>query len=141
MIIIQLRSSVAIDLSRATDACSCALLPGGAMSCHLHDRCHPCAATSSSIWVSQRRTTRSQSHPLAGRLRRRQAQAEGALRERPVDPTESVIIHDAATQFAPKLAQSVDGFSGRTRLNGAGRNAQSRRSRRGRDPTSRSDDT
>lgn len=35
--------------------------------------------------------------------------------ERPVDPTEGVIIHDAATQFAPKLAQGVDGFSGRTR--------------------------
>ncbi|MFO1325536.1 MAG: patatin-like phospholipase family protein [Burkholderiales bacterium] len=35
--------------------------------------------------------------------------------ERPVDPTEGVIIHDAATQFAPRLAQGVDGFSGRTR--------------------------
>jgi len=32
-----------------------------------------------------------------------------------VDPTEGVIIHDAAAQFAPKLAQGVDGFSGRTR--------------------------
>jgi NTE family protein len=35
--------------------------------------------------------------------------------EKPVDPTEGVIIHDAAAQFAPKLAQGIDGFAGRTR--------------------------
>ncbi len=35
--------------------------------------------------------------------------------EKPVDPTEGVIIHDGAVQFAPKLAQGVDGFAGRTR--------------------------
>jgi len=35
--------------------------------------------------------------------------------ERPVDPTEGVVIHDGATQLAPKLAQGVDGFAGRTR--------------------------
>jgi NTE family protein len=34
--------------------------------------------------------------------------------QKPVDPTEGVVIHDAATQFTPKLAQGVDGFSGRT---------------------------
>ncbi|MFO1313261.1 MAG: patatin-like phospholipase family protein [Burkholderiales bacterium] len=35
--------------------------------------------------------------------------------QKPVDPTEGVIIHDAAAQFAPRLAQGVDGFAGRTR--------------------------
>ena len=35
--------------------------------------------------------------------------------QRPVDPTEGVVIHDAATQFTPRLAQGVDGFAGRTR--------------------------
>jgi NTE family protein len=35
--------------------------------------------------------------------------------EKPVDPTEGVVIHDAAMQFTPRLAQGVDGFAGRTR--------------------------
>jgi NTE family protein len=35
--------------------------------------------------------------------------------QRPVDPSEGVIIHDAATHFTPKLAQGIDGFAGRTR--------------------------
>ena len=35
--------------------------------------------------------------------------------QKPVDPTEGVVIHDAAMQFTPRLAQGVDGFSGRTR--------------------------
>jgi len=35
--------------------------------------------------------------------------------ERPVDPTEGVIIHEGAAHLAPKLAQGVDGFAGRTR--------------------------
>ena len=34
---------------------------------------------------------------------------------KPVDATEGVIIHDAAREFAPRLAQGVDGYSGRTR--------------------------
>lgn len=34
---------------------------------------------------------------------------------RPVDATEGVIVHDAARDFAPKLAQGIDGYSGRTR--------------------------
>lgn len=33
----------------------------------------------------------------------------------PVDPAEGVLIHDGATQLVPKLAQGIDGFSGRTR--------------------------
>ena len=40
---------------------------------------------------------------------------ERAPWEKPVDPIEGVIIHDGAVQFAPKLAQGVDGFAGRTR--------------------------
>ncbi|MCC6198372.1 MAG: patatin-like phospholipase family protein [Burkholderiales bacterium] len=35
--------------------------------------------------------------------------------QRPVDPSEGVVIHDAAAQLAPRLAQGVDGFAGRTR--------------------------
>ena len=34
---------------------------------------------------------------------------------KPADPTEGVIIHDAAREFAPRLAQGVDGYAGRTR--------------------------
>ena len=34
---------------------------------------------------------------------------------RPVDATEGVIVHDAARDSAPKLAQGIDGYSGRTR--------------------------
>ena len=34
---------------------------------------------------------------------------------KPVDPTEGVIVHDAARDFAPTLAQGVDGYAGRTR--------------------------
>ncbi len=35
--------------------------------------------------------------------------------EGPVDSMEGVVVHDAAAQFAPKIAQGVDGFSGQTR--------------------------
>ena len=35
--------------------------------------------------------------------------------QKPVDPTDGVVIHDAAMQFTPRLAQGVDGFAGRTR--------------------------
>ena len=35
--------------------------------------------------------------------------------DKPVDPTEGVVIHDAAMQFTPRLAQGVDGFAGKTR--------------------------
>ena len=34
---------------------------------------------------------------------------------RELDPTEGVVIHDGGMQLAPRLAQGIDGFAGRTR--------------------------
>jgi NTE family protein len=35
--------------------------------------------------------------------------------ERPVDATEGVIVHESAMHLTPRIAQGIDGFSGRTR--------------------------
>ena len=40
---------------------------------------------------------------------------ERAPWQRPVAPTESILIHEPPGQLAPKLAQGVDGFAGQTR--------------------------
>ncbi len=40
---------------------------------------------------------------------------ERAPWEKPVDASEGVVIHDVAAERAPKIAQGIDGFSGRTK--------------------------